>query len=88
MERRNRSLGALKELVYIDSLDDELRASLLDKWVTSNLVNFKIEDFDLELAELKKLHELFYKNITFMKKHRTNMKLEIDNYKKIREFLT
>ena len=87
MERRNRSLEALKELSFVDTQDDELRASLLDKWVNTNLVDFKIEDFDLELKDLEKLHELFYKNISFMKKHRNDMKLEIDNYKKIREFL-
>jgi len=87
MERRNRSIEALKELSFIDTQDDELRTSLLEKWVNQNLVDYKIEDFDLELADLKRLHELFYKNINFMKQHRENMKLEIDNYKKIREFL-
>ena len=87
MERRNRSLKALKELEYIDVLDPELRASSLNKWVETYLVESSIEDFDLKLEELKKLYELFFKNIAFMKKHRINMKHEIDNYKKIREFL-
>jgi len=88
MERRNRSLEALNELSYIDSLDAELRASLLDKWVDTNLVDSSIEDFNLKLDDLKRLHELFFKNINFMKQHRDDMRLEIDNYKKIREFLS
>jgi len=85
MERRNRSLKALKELTYIDTLDSELRAQSLQKWVETNINNN--ENFDLELEDKKTLSELFYKNITFMKNHRKNMKEEIDNHKKIREFL-
>jgi hypothetical protein len=87
MERRDRSLKALKELYYIDSQEPALRAKLLDSWVDENLVKSKIDDFDLELSDLKKLYELFFKNIAFMKQHRVDMKKEIDNYKKIREFL-
>jgi len=85
MERRNRSLKALKELQYIDTLDDDLRAQSLQKWVELHITTN--EEFDLELKEKKVLSELFYKNITFMKTHRKNMKDEIDNHKKIREFL-
>jgi len=85
MERRNRSLKALEELKYIDTLDSALRAESLQKWVEKNISNN--ENFDLELEDKKILSELFYKNITFMKNHRKNMKEEIDNHKKIREFL-
>lgn len=85
MERRNRSLEALKELKYIDTLDSEERAQSLQKWVEANISNN--EKFDLELDDKKVLSELYYKSIAFMKKHRSNMKQEIDNHKKIREFL-
>jgi len=86
MERRNWSLKALQELQYIDTLDDNDRAVSLKKWVESNIDN-ATESFDLELKDKKVLSELYYKNITFMKQHRNNMKQEIDNHKKIREFL-
>jgi len=87
VERRNWSLKALKSLQYIDSLNPEQRATSLQKWVEDYLVDTPIENFDLELKDLEKLSELFYKNISFLKQHRKDMKLEIDNHKKIREFL-
>lgn len=87
MERRNWSLKALKSLQYIDSLDQEQRASSLQKWVEEYLVDTNIEDFNLEIDHLKTLAELFYKNITFLKKYKKNMKSEMDEHKKIREFL-
>jgi len=87
MERRNWSLKALSELKYIDSLDSELRAESLQKWVESYLSRNKIEDFDLNIQDLNSLSELFYKNISFLKNHRNSMKEAIDNHKKIREFL-
>lgn len=87
MERRNRSIEALQELRYIDSLDPEQRAESLRNWVEVNLSQKNIEDFDLELTDLNNLSELFYKNISFLKQHRKNMKHQIDNHKKIREFL-
>ena len=43
MERRNRSLKALSELRYIDTLDSELKAESLKKWVESNLTDNNIE---------------------------------------------
>ena len=87
MERRDWSLRALKSLQYIDSLDAEERANSLQKWVEDYLVDNQIEDFQLELVELEMLSELFYKNISFLKKHRNDMKSEINDHKKIREFL-
>ncbi|MCD4757910.1 MAG: hypothetical protein K8R39_06535 [Arcobacteraceae bacterium] len=87
MERRNWSIKALKSLQYIDSLDAELRASSLQKWVEDYLVDNHIEDFNLELKDLENLSELFYKNISFLKQHREEMKTQIDEHKKIREFL-
>ena len=87
MERRNWSLEALSELRYIDSLDPELRAESLKDWVQKHLTVNNISDFDLEIKDLNSLSELFYKNITFLKNHRKEMKKAIDNHKKIREFL-
>ncbi len=87
MERRDWSIKALKSLQYIDSLDSDLRASSLQKWVEDYLVDNHIEDFNLELKDLENLSELFYKNISFLKHHREEMKTQIDEHKKIREFL-
>jgi len=87
MERRDWSLKALADLRYIDNLEDELRAKSLKEWVDSNLSENKIENFDLQLQDLNSLSELFYKNISFLKEHRKDMKEQIDNHKKIREFL-
>ena len=87
MERRNWSVKALSELKYTDSLESEYRASSLKKWAETYLTNNDISDFDLNLKDLNILSELFYKNINFLKNHRNEMKQEIDNHKKIREFL-
>lgn len=88
MERRDRSLKALERLNYIDSLEDEaLRAQLLLEWSDEYLGQSTIEDFDLELDDLHKLSELFYKNINFLKQYRVKIKEQLDSYPKIREFL-
>ena len=87
MERRNWSLKALESLRYLDSLENEEKAVALQKWVETYLVDNQIEDFNLELNNLETLSELFYKNISFLKKHREKMKIQIDEQKKIREFL-
>ncbi len=87
MERRNRSLKALANLKYINELDADLRAESLKSWVEENLSQNKIEDFDLDINDLNILSELFYKNISFLKAHRKDMKSQIQNHKKIREFL-
>lgn len=88
MERRNRSLKSLNRLVYIDSLDEEsLRARLLSDWVDENLVNRDIQDFDLELKDLKNLSELIYKNITFLKNYKDELKSQLDSTQKIKQFL-
>ncbi len=88
MERRNRSLEALKQLVYIDSLESDLRAKALVNWVDSYLSDVSIEEFNLTLDELKTLSELFYKNINFLKEHRKDIISQLDSQKKIKEFLT
>jgi len=87
MERRNWSLKALSDLRYLDSLESELKAESLKAWVELYLNENTIEDFDLNINDLNSLSELFYKNISFLKNHRKDMKKQIDNHKKIREFL-
>ena len=87
MERRNRSLKALNELIYIDSLDSFAKADALVKWQADYLANDSIEDFDLELSEFKQLKELFFKNINFLKKHTEETRLELIRIQKMKRFL-
>jgi hypothetical protein len=87
MERRNRSLKALNELNYIDSLDSFAKADALVKWYTEYLTNDAIEDFDLELSDFKQLKELFFKNIKFLKKHAEETRLELVQIQKMKRFL-
>lgn len=86
MERRNRSLEALHKLYYIDSLDDYDRAIALEKWNLEYLNETSIDEFDLELDDLKRLSELFYRNIIFLKDHTSCLKQEIDNHENIKKF--
>jgi len=88
MERRDRSLEALKRLQYIDSLEPEERARDLTLWVEEYLSDSGYEKFGLDIDDLKKLEELFYKNIRFLKQHRIDIKNQLDSQRKIREFLT
>ena len=87
MERRNRSLKALSELVYIDSLDSFAKADALVKWYNDYLSEDTIEDFQLEFEELKKLEELFFRNINFLKKHKEETRIELINTQKMKRFL-
>ncbi|MEA3498698.1 MAG: hypothetical protein U9R16_06550 [Campylobacterota bacterium] len=87
MERRNRSLEALKRLRYIDSLESTLRADSLVDWMEQYFCESSIEEFDLEIKDLKQLSELFYKNISFLKQHRIDIKAQLDSHHKIKEFL-
>lgn len=87
MERRNRSLKALKELIYIDSLDDNERAQGIKNWALEYLNTEDITDFDLEKDDLIKLSELFYKNTTFLIKHRENILEELKDINKMKKFL-
>lgn len=87
MERRNRSLKALEELNYINSLDPADRAKALIRWVEKYLPNDGIFDFDLELKDLKRLSELFYTNIHFLKEHKENTRQEIIESRRLKKFL-
>ena len=88
MERRNRSLKALEEFKYIDSLEaDDFKAQQLKKWVEKYITDTNIEEFDLTLTELKSLEELFFKNLNFLKSHQSSIKNELDKNQKIKKFL-
>ena len=87
MERRNRTIEALERLIYIDSLDGNDKADNLVKWYDTYLKDCEIEDFDLELVELKQLKELFFKNIKFLRKHKEDTRLELVKIKKMKRFL-
>ena len=87
MERRDRSLKALKELIYIDSLDSYEKADALVRWFDTYLKDDSIENFDLELLDLKKLEELFFKSINFLKNHKEETRQELVKMQKMKRFL-
>jgi hypothetical protein len=87
MERRNRSLKALNELIYIDSLDDEERAIGLSSWTKEYLIDKDIADFDLEKSDLVKLSELVYRNLQFLKKHKSDIADAMNDTQKIKQFI-
>jgi len=87
MERRDRSLKALEELRYINSLDPSDRAKALIRWVEKYLPNEGIFNFELEMTDLEILAELFYSNITFLKEHKENTRQELLKTQKLRKFL-
>ena len=87
MERRDRSLKALKELNYIDSLDSFAKADALVRWFDDYLKDDSIENFDLELDDLKRLEELFFKNINFLKNHKEDTRQELIKMQKMKRFL-
>jgi hypothetical protein len=87
MERRNWSLKALNELTYIDSLEASEKADALVSWHDKYLKIDSINDFDLELKDLKRLEELFFKNINFLKVYREETRQELIKMQKMKRFL-
>ncbi|QOG12392.1 hypothetical protein [Arcobacter sp. FWKO B] len=87
MERRNRSLKALEELIYIDTLDDQQRADSLVSWGAKYLADDGIMDFDLNESELSHLLELFYKNLEFLKQYKSSIGVSMDENQKIKKFI-
>ena len=87
MERRDRSLKALEELIYIDSLDSYERADALVRWYNKYLSSADISEFDLDKSDLEKLLELFYKNINFLKEHKEQTRKDMIDNKKMQRFL-
>jgi len=87
MERRDRSLKALEELIYIDSLDSYERADALVRWYSKYLSSADISEFDLDKSDLEKLLELFYKNINFLKEHKEQTRKDMIDNKKMQRFL-
>lgn len=88
MERRDWSVKGLNELTYLDSLDTTQRAQGLIRWVDKYLTKHAISEFDLEIVDLKRLSELFYKNIIFLKDHKENTRQELIRMKKVRSFVS
>lgn len=87
MERRDRSLKALEELIYIDSLDSYQRADALVRWYEKYLGDEDISSFDLEYEDLKKLQELFYKSVEFLKNHKESTRKDMVENRKVRRFI-
>lgn len=87
MERGNWSIKALKELTYIDTLDSYERAEALVRWNNKYLAENQINNFELDQEGFKKLHELFYKNINFLKEHKEKTRKDMVENKKLRKFL-
>lgn len=87
MERRDWSVKGLTELIYIDSLEDFDRAQALVRWVNEYLTHHDITEFDLELKDLKRLSELFYRNIKFLKEYKETTRNEMMHMNKMRSFL-
>ena len=87
MERRNRSLKALKELIYIDSLDSFDKADAMINWYNDYLSESSIEEFDLEIKDLKTLEELFFRNINFLKEIKEEARQELIRIRKVKSFL-
>jgi hypothetical protein len=87
MERRNRSLEAFNQLKYIDTLDEEQRASGLQRWVEKYLSSENKLEFDLEFKDLKTLLELFYKNLDFIKQFNANLQKQMVETQKMKAFL-
>ena len=85
MERRDRSLKALEEIIYITSLSDDFeRGERLLEWGREYLVDN--QEFDLEVNDLKKMADLVYMNMNFLKKHISQAKINLKNMEKIRKF--
>jgi hypothetical protein len=87
MERRDRSVKALSELIYIDSLESFEKADALVGWFANYLGKDSIEDFDLNYEELKSMEELFFKNINFLKQQQEIAKEELLKTQKLKRFL-
>ncbi len=87
MERRDWSLEALSELTRVDSLESYEKADGLVSWYEKYLQNGTIEDFDLSLEDLKKLDELFFKNIKFLKEQKQKARKDMKETKKLQQFV-
>jgi 5S rRNA maturation endonuclease (ribonuclease M5) len=86
MERRNWSLEAVKEFVYIDSLDGDYKGERLKEWLNKYMPN-GVYEFDLPLSQMNKLAELLYKNVAFLYKEREKAKQFIKQKNQIKQFL-
>ncbi|UTJ06256.1 hypothetical protein [Arcobacter roscoffensis] len=87
MERRDRSIKALEELKRIDSLESYEKADALVLWYEEHIGQNSVEDFDLELEDLKQMEELFFKSINFLKNQKTQARDDLSETRKMKKFL-
>ncbi|WP_419771296.1 MAG: hypothetical protein ACNI3C_05775 [Candidatus Marinarcus sp.] len=87
MERRDWSLEAMKELIFIDSLDEQQKAAGLLRWAEKYIAEDGIFNFDLELKDLQRLSELFYKNIKFLQAYNQEIQTNMVQNKNLKAFL-
>ena len=87
MERRDRSLKALKELKRIDSLESYEKSDALVLWYEEHIGQNSVEDFDLELEDLKQMEELFFKSINFLKNQKIQARDDLSETRKMKKFL-
>jgi len=87
MERRDWSLKVLSELNYIDSLDMYEKADALVAWYNEYFKNNSMENLELNLEELLRLEELFFRNLTFLKDIHEKTAVELKNIKKLKNFI-
>ncbi len=87
MERRNRTIKIIEELLYADSLDEDQKADALLLWAKKYFQNNIFLDDGLSIEEKEILLELFYKNIIFLKKYQKNIKKNLLEQDKIKSFL-
>ncbi len=87
MERRNRDIKIIDELLYADSLDEDKKADALVLWAKKYFHNNNFVYEGLTLEEEEILLELFYKNIIFLKKHKLDTSQNLLELEKIKSFL-
>lgn len=68
-------------------MDSFAKADAMVRWFDSYLKDDSIENFDLELNDLKKLEELFFKSINFLKNHKEETRQELIKMQKMKRFL-
>ena len=68
-------------------MDSFEKADAIVKWFDDYLKDDSIDNFDLELDDLKRLEELFFKSINFLKNHKEDTRQELIKMQKMKRFL-
>ena len=87
MERRDRIIKIIEELLYADSLDEDQKAEVLLLWAKKYYQNDTLIIANLKTQEQEILLELLYKNIFFLKKYKINIKNTLCELDKVKVFL-